>query len=347
MAHQKESGEIASHVSRLFQAAGFHDCIIEKDMVGIKLHVGEKGNSTHIRPEWVKPVIEGIRSKNALPFITDTCVLYKSQRDNAVKHLILAAEHGFDMAGLNVPMIIADGLNGSDEKCVPIKGTHQREVSVASTAVDANSLIFLSHITGHVAVGFGGTIKNMGMGFASKKGKLRQHAAMKPEIDERTCTGCGMCIKWCPADAIAMKGDVACIDSDQCIGCGECMAVCRFNAVTHDWNKDSRLLQEIMAEHALGVVTGKEGRVGYFNFLVNVTKDCDCWDVEQKALFPDIGVIAGTDPVALDTAALDLIEKRTGKSLREWGYPDIDLRIQIRHAEAVGMGTTNYELTEI
>ena len=300
-----------------------------------------------VPPALVRPVIEEIIQIEANPFLTDTCVLYKSERDNAVDHLRVAEEHGFTIEDVGAPVIIADGLLGRAERDVAIPGQIFKNVSLAPAAIESNALIVISHVTGHLATGIGAAVKNLGMGFASRRGKLRQHSVMKPGIAGKKCTGCEVCIQWCPEDAISMEDDVARIDGKRCIGCGECLTVCRFDAVKFDWKMKESDLQQRMAEHALGAVIGKPGKVGCMNFLISVTKDCDCFNVRQKPIMPDIGILAGTDPVAVDTASLDLIRERNGKELTDMTYPHIDSRTQLRHGEAVGLGTMTYELIEI
>jgi uncharacterized protein len=339
--------EIQGRIRRLLDAAGLESRIRANDLVAVKLHFGEQKNDTALPPEYVRPVVEAVKSRSASPFLTDTCVLYKSVRDNAVGHLRFAQDRGFTIGRTGAPVVIADGLNGSDEKTVPIPGRIFQEVSVASAARDADSLIVLSHVTGHLATGLGGAIKNIGMGFASRKGKLRQHAVLKPEVAEKSCTGCGVCAENCPEDAIALTGGKAAIDPAACIGCGECLTVCRFDAVTHDWNRDSADLQRRMAEHALGAVIGRQDRVLFLNFILAVTKDCDCMTFRQEPILPDIGIVASVDPVAADAASLDLIRLRAGRELTDLSYPGFDARTQIRHGAEIGLGRVEYELTEL
>jgi uncharacterized Fe-S center protein len=338
---------VAHKIRTLFHKSALGDCITRNDLTAVKMHFGEEGNDTHISPDLVRPVVEEIKKSGGKPFLTDTCVLYKSQRDNAVDHLALAHEHGFTVERTGAPVIIADGLIGHLEKKVTIPGKLFKEVSIASVACETNSLIVLTHVTGHMGAGIGGAIKNLGMGFASRKGKLRQHSVMKPEISSKKCTGCELCVQWCPEDAISMKDHTAVIDSKKCIGCGECLTVCRFDAVRYDWRVSEKELQKSMAEHALGATYSKSGQVGYMSFLMNMTKDCDCIAKGQKPVLPDIGILAGKDPVAMDAASLNIILEKTGKTLAEVSYPRIDPWIQMKHGEAIGLGKTEYDLVEI
>jgi uncharacterized Fe-S center protein len=339
--------EVQEKIRTLFRKADLKSCIETNDLVGVKTHFGEERNETSIPFQYIQPLVDEIKIHSGRPFLTDTCVLYKSIRDNAVSHLQFAHAQGFTPENTGAPLVIADGLLGSDEKTVPIPGKIFKEVSIAGVACDINALIVISHVTGHMVTGFGGAIKNIGMGLASRKGKLRQHATMKPNISRKRCTGCGTCVDNCPEDAITLNDGKAVIDSKICIGCGECLTVCRFDAVSHDWNRDSSDLQKRMTEHALGVVIGKQDKTGCLNFLLSITKDCDCIPEKQKPILPDIGMLAGKDPVAIDAASLDLIKSQSGKDLTDLSYPQFDAWVQIRHGEAIGLGSSNYEMVEL
>jgi len=341
-----ENSDIVQTLPSLLEAAGFTHLFQERDLVGIKLHFGEKGNQPPIAPNWLRPVSEMIKVQGAAPFLTDTCVLYKSKRDNAVSHLKLAQNYGFTQGKTGAPVVIADGLTGNDETDIEIPGEIFDRVSIASAAAQASGLIVISHVTGHLVAGMGAAIKNLGMGFASRKGKLRQHANLKPYVSAALCTGCEVCTRWCPSNAIQMNNQVAVIDSAQCIGCGECVTVCRYYAIKHDWQTEAPELQKRMAEHALGVIIHKRKKTGYLNFLIRITKDCDCVGKNQTAILPDIGILAGSDPVAIDAASLELVQQFSGKQLNEMAYP-IDPWIQIRHGEKIGLGTSQYDLVTL
>ena len=338
---------IQKKIQKLFDAAALPSCIAKQDLVAVKLHIGEKGNTTHIPASYVKPVVECIQQGGGKPFLTDTNTLYRGQRANAVDHLHLAHAHGFTIDAVGAPMIISDGLFGTSEKEVEINGEFYTTIAVASEVVMANALIVLTHPTGHPGTGTGATLKNIGMGFSSRKGKLAQHSQMLPKIDADKCTQCGMCVKWCPEDTIEMRDQSAFVIEEGCIGCGECLAVCRFGAVLFDWNVSSEVLQKRIVEHAYGAVKDKAGKVGYMSFLISMTKGCDCFGTNQKPIMPDIGIVAGKDPVAVDQATLDLVQKHTGKTLREQTYPEIDPTAQLMHGERIGLGERAYQLTEL
>jgi uncharacterized Fe-S center protein len=331
----------------LSQQANFSICFEPKDLVAIKIHFGEEGNTTHIPAEFCIPLVEEIKKNNGKPFFTDTCVLYKSKRADAVNHLLLAEKHGFTPQKCGAPVIIADGSRGSNEIEVKIPGKLFEKVSIAADAMAANALLVMTHVTGHMASGIGGAIKNLGMGLASRKGKLRQHSTMKPRIEVAKCTGCGQCIIWCPETAIRINGNVAVINEKICIGCGECLTVCHFDAVKYNWKTSNDQLQKKMTEHALGVVINKKDKVCYLNFMINITKDCDCLNQPQKTITKDIGILASKDPVAIDKASLDLVEQFSGKSLVSQSYPSIDPTVQLVHGEAIELGRIEYDLVTL
>jgi uncharacterized Fe-S center protein len=283
------------------------------------------------------------------PFITDTSTLYTGRRHNAIDHTILASERGFSVEGLGIPFIAPDGLFGTSETAVRIDGRLDREVLIASDIVRCQSILSVAHFTGHLATCAGASIKTLGMGCSSRKGKMRQHSALKPHIKKGACTRCGQCVSHCPEAAISMEEIAAHIDEDKCIGCAECVAVCRFDAVAYDWQQENDVLQKSVAEHALGVLKGKEGRAVFFNFVMSVTKDCDCFDrTDMPTIVDDIGILASTDPVAVDKASIDLVEDRGGRKLsRLIGNTKLDWHAQIAHAVEIGLGSAEYELTEI
>lgn len=338
---------VSRKLTNLMQRAGFADLIQENDLVAIKMHFGETGAKNVVAPHFVKPFVEMVDAQKGSAFLTDTCVLYKSPRADAVNHLKLIQQNGYTLEATGAPVIITDGLLGSSEIEIPIPGKLFDKVSIATEAVLANAMLVLTHVTGHLGTGFGGTLKNLGMGLASRKGKLRQHSGMKPAISTRKCTGCGMCARWCPQNAIHLENDIAVIDGQLCIGCGQCIAVCRFSAVTHDWAVGPEELQKRVAEHALGAIINKREKVGFVNFLTSVTKDCDCLDPNQKKIFPDIGVIASKDPVAVDAAALKLIEHHCGKPLSAFAYPNIDYQTQLHHAASIELGQLDYDIISV
>jgi len=333
-------------VAALWKSARFDGAFQSKDLAALKLHVGEPGTKTFVSPLIAAALVRCMSRTGALPFLTDTSVLYRSARDNGVGHARVAQEHGFGIEQVGAPFIPADGLHGADEQEVEVGGKHFDKVSIASAVMMARSMLVLSHATGHLGSGYGGALKNLGMGCSSKKAKLRQHHGQQPTIDAMLCVACSECASWCPSGAIEMEQSAA-IDSATCIGCGECVAVCREGAVKFDWGIRGRELQERFVEHAAAIIRSKPGRIGYVTVAQNITKNCDCLGVDEKPLLNDIGILASTDPVALDHAVLDLIKERAGRSLESMSYPNVDGGIQIRYAESLGLGEGAVELVTL
>jgi len=340
--------KISEKARRLFKAGGFAKCFDENDFTAVKVHVGENRNNTYVKAPYLRGLVDELVKLNTKPFLTDTTTLYVGRRHNAIDHAILAAEHGFSLDELGIPFIAPDGLSGTAETAVKINGRINKEVFIAYDIIRIQSILSVAHVTGHCAAGLGATLKTLGMGCASKKGKMTQHAALALNISD-DCTLCGVCYDHCPADAITLDDVKAHIDQDKCIGCAECMAMCRFGAVTCNWGRETDVLQKSIAEHALGALKGKEKKATFFNFLLSITKDCDCFDrANMRKIAADIGIIASTDPVAVDKAALDLVEKKGGKKLTELlGNEKLNTNCQIEHGESIGLGSSNYELIEI
>ncbi len=333
---------------KLFRAGGFEQCFEEKDFTAVKVHVGEGANTTYLKPGFIKGLVEELIGLDTKPFVTDTSTLYTGRRHNAIDHSVLAAEHGFSVGTLGVPFIVPDGLFGTAETGVKIDGLLNKEVFVARDIARCQSILSIAHCTGHLATCLAATLKTLGMGCASRKGKMRQHAALKPSVKDN-CTRCGQCVKYCPEEAITLDEVKAHIDRDKCIGCAECVAVCRFDAVTYDFDVESDILQKQVAEHAAGVLAGKQGRAVFFNYAISVTSDCDCFGTaNMHKIVDDIGIFASTDAVAVDAAALEMIEQASGKDLQELTEREgLDARRQLEHAERIGLGTCKYELVEV
>jgi len=367
-----EEGEkvISDKARRVFKAAGLAKCFKKNDFTAVKIHIGEYGNTTYIKAPCIKGLIEELIGLKTRPFLTDTSTLYTGRRHNAIDHATLAAEHGFDVHGLGIPFIPPDGLFGTSETAVRIDpastspsrlGVEPRsgeaeasgvllnkEVFIAYDIARVQSILSVAHVTGHIGTCFAATLKTLGMGCASRKGKMRQHASMNPSIKKSKCVGCGECYRHCPEGAISMKDLKSHIDRDKCIGCAECLAVCRFGAVQHDWNTEIKILECNVAEHAKGVLVGKEGRAAFINFAISITSDCDCMNNPDHKIVDDIGILGSTDPVAVDQAAVDLMEKTAGKTLEKISkYPNLNGKWQIEHAEKIGLGSRKYKLIEI
>ncbi len=332
---------------KLLENINLKEIFKKNDRIGIKLHVGEKRNDTHVSWQLAREVVKSVKGIGCSPFLTETSTLYKGARSNAIDHLIHAFSHGFTYENTGAPFIMADGLTGNTEIEVPISGILFKSVNIAREITLAEGLIAVSHPTGHIEAGLGATLKNLGMGLSSRIGKLRQHSSIKPYIEEQKCTFCKRCIKWCPADAIIERNGKAFIIEDKCIGCGECLAVCTDDAVKYNWGVQSEELQKRIAEHALGAIIDKRDKSLFLNFMIDMTKDCDCIARKQEKLIPDVGILASRDPVAVDQATIDLTREKYGKSLPETGWPHLDSTIQLQHAVKIGLGSREYSIIKI
>ncbi len=338
----------AEKTCRLFDATGFGEQLTANDITAIKTHFGEAGNLGFVKPPCLKAIVDKVKAAGGAPFLAETSTLYNGRRKNAIDHILLAREHGFTPESTGAPIIICDGLIGRNELEIKIKGKHYQKVSLAADIISSQALVAVSHMTGHMASGFGAAIKNLGMGCASRKGKMKQHSDIKPTVDQDKCTACGVCVRWCPVDDAIKLGAKAEINHTVCIGCGECLAVCHFDAVQFSWGEANKILQEKMAEHALGVVQNKENKVLFYNYLNHLTKDCDCMETPKEGpILPNVGILASTDPVAIDQASVDLIKSKTGEDLVGKAYPEVECEHQLAHGEKIGLGSRKYELIAI
>lgn len=349
-------------LKKLLEAAEFKKTVAKDALTAVKLHFGEKGNDTYMRPIFVRAVVDEIKACGGKPFLVDSNTLYMGSRKNAVDHLVTAIENGFGFAVTGAPLVIADGLKSNDFREVPVDGDYFKKVDVSSAIAEADSLVVMSHFKGHVSAGFGGAIKNLAMGCAPARGKKAQHA-VRLEADEETCIGCGRCYRNCPAHAIAMGeggGKKVCrIDPKQCIGCCECMTVCPAKAIHMLWGSadDRRSFGCRMAEYARGAVKGRK-RVIYINAMMDITPLCDCCGWSDTPIVPDIGFAFSTDPVALDKACYDLVTAAEGMPGEEHRfhrgddkfaqlYPECEPHAQFQHGEKIGLGSMDYELRAI
>ena len=346
-ASRREGDKLAAEkAERLFLALGLHSRIEKAAFVALKIHFGEKGNTGFIKPGWLEGIIRQLQGRTDRAFFTDTNTLYVGMRSNAVDYVQLAARHGFSLEKTKLPVIIADGLIGENDEEVKIDLKRVKTAKIAAGIAQADFLICLSHLTGHVQTGLGAAIKNMGMGCASRAGKLEQHSEVQPRINPKYCKNCSLCLDYCPTQAIIQKDGSAHIVADRCIGCGECLVVCKTGAVRMRWDEDSTRVQEKMSEYAFAVLNRFREKAGFINFLLKITKDCDCMAKDQPEMVEDIGILASADPVALDKASADLVVERSRKDIFRKSY-DIDWTIQLRHGAEVGLGSLDYELVEL
>lgn len=350
-------------LDKLMEKAGFDDILRKnkKALVAVKLHFGEKGNTAFIRPIYIRRIVDHIRKFDCNPFLTDANTLYAGTRSDSVSHIRTAIENGFSYSVVNAPIIIADGLRGGSCYEIDVDGELIKKAYIAREIVDADIFLSVAHFKGHELSGFGGAIKNTGMGCASRKGKLEQHSDLKPKVNRRKCKGCGECIDHCAQNAISIHNKKAKIDEKKCVGCCECILICPNGAIDIPWDKDAVKFQKKMAEYTKAVLKGKEEKSFFINFLTTISPACDCYGHNDTPIVPDIGIVAGKDPVAVDQASVDLVNKQpivpgsilarkrkkeVKDKFREI-YPNIDWNVQLEHAEKMGIGSRKYKLIKI
>jgi uncharacterized protein len=328
----------------LLRAAGLAQRIRPGALTAVKLHFGEKGNTAFIRPVFLRKIVDEIVSAGGKPFLTDTNTLYVGTRSNAVDHLSTAITNGFAFPVAGAPLVIADGLRGESAVRVSTAGRCCPEVSIGAEIVRADAMVVVSHFKGHEICGFGGALKNLGMGCASRSGKLAQHSTVSPTVDPARCTACGTCGTHCPSGAIAVADAKARISPSACIGCADCIVVCPEGAVHVNWNEASPLVQRKMVDHALGATAGKEGAVLFVSFVTQVSPYCDCYGFNDRPVAPDVGILASADPVALDQACADLVVRAAGSDPFRQTHPDVDWTVQLEYAQEMALGTRAYRL---
>ncbi|MBP2133455.1 putative Fe-S center protein [Methanomicrobium sp. W14] len=358
--HKRPFENTIELIDRLFNEAETRKALSEGDLTAVKVHFGEEGCDTYLNPVFVRRIINNIKECGANPFLTDTNTLYSGSRHNSVNHIKTAIEHGFDYAVTNAPIVIGGGLKCDNHCEVTIDKKHFKTVKIAPEICEADSMIVVSHFKGHIVAGFGGAIKNLGMGCATYEGKRDQHRVLQPEVNLDLCTGCGKCRKVCSFEAPEIIDKKSYINGDKCASCGQCVPSCPEGAISFCWDEDIVPFTERIAEYALGAVKGKDKKTAYITFLINVTPLCDCAPWSDAPIVPDIGILASDDPVAIDAACRDLVNMQKGnegthlqcnhlpgedKFKGTWSYTDADR--QIIHGEEIGLGTASYELIKI
>ncbi|GHU56203.1 4Fe-4S ferredoxin [Bacteroidia bacterium] len=357
------SSNLLNKLERLVKRAGIETIDFKDQFVAVKIHFGEPGNLAYLRPNYAATLTTLLRNLGAKPFLTDSNTLYSGGRSNAVDHLESAMENGYNPISAKCNVIIADGVKGTDYREVPLNGEYCKAPKIGAAIVDADIVISMNHFKGHEQAGFGGALKNLGMGSASVGGKLELHSASQPVIDKDCCTGCRICVKYCAHDAIHIGSDKkAVIDYSKCVGCGQCVALCQYEgAVQGDADTSERLNYKI-AEYAKAVLLDKPNF--HINFIMNVSPECDCWNHNDAAIVPDLGILASFDPVALDQACADLVVKApalggsrlaekhphehlNGEDKFKLIHPDTSWQAGLEHGEKIGLGTRKYELITV
>jgi hypothetical protein len=345
---------------RLTDKIDLQSIVPPRGLVAIKLHFGEKGNTAYIRPNFIRRLVDRVKDFGGFPFVTDSNTLYAGTRGDSVSHITTAIENGFAYAVVNAPVIIADGMRGASSALVDIHQDLFQSAYIGKEIVESDALISVAHFKGHELSGFGGAIKNLGMGCASRQGKMAQHADLSPKVKKKRCIGCGECVEHCAHSAITLQDEKAEIDPEKCVGCGECILICSNGAIQIQWNADIPRFQKKMVEYSLAVLKGKENRFACLNFLTHISPACDCYGHNDAPIVQDLGILASTDPVAIDQASVDLVNGQPalenaclsnhegpGEDKFLALYPKVDWTVQLKYGEKIGLGTRDYELIHI
>lgn len=350
---------LTEKLKRLVKKAGIEQIDFRDRFVAIKMHFGEKGNLAYLRPNYAKAIVDVVKKLGGKPFVTDCSTLYVGARKNALDHLEIAYEHGFNPFSLGCHVLIGDGLKGTDEVAVPIHGEYVKNALIGREIVDADIVISLTHFKGHDGTGFGGALKNLGMGCGSRAGKAEMHETEKPAVNGAACVGCGVCARNCAHDAIHVVEKKANIDYAKCKGCGRCIGVCPTKAMRPGQEKGCEMLSRRVAEYAYAVVKDKPSF--HISLAIDISPFCDCYGSNDAPILPDVGMFASFDPVAIDQACADLCnrekpfadsllgEKRPvpGVDFFHALHPDTNWEAGIEQAEKIGLGSKAYELMEM
>ena len=354
---------LPTKLRKLILKAGLKDIDMDGKFVAIKMHFGELGNISYLRPNYARAVVDAVKSLGGKPFLTDCNTMYPGSRKNAIEHLYCAWENGFTPLTVGCPIIIGDGLKGTDDVDVPVEGgEYVKSAKIGRAVMDADIFISLSHFKGHEMTGFGGAIKNIGMGCGSRAGKTDQHSGGQPQISEELCRGCKKCLAQCANNGLYFDVETRKmkVNTDNCVGCGRCLGACNFDAISFENEQAPELLNRRMAEYAKAVVWGRPHF--HISLVLDVSPNCDCHAENDAPILPNIGMFASADPLALDQACVDACLAATpmpGSQLYDHMHspdfhehhdhfknstPESEWRSCLEHAEKIGLGSREYEL---
>ncbi len=354
---------LPTKLKKLIKKAGIADLNLEGKFVAIKMHFGELGNISYLRPNYARAVVDVVKELGGKPFLTDCNTMYPGSRKNALEHLECAWENGFTPLTVGCPILIGDGLKGTDDVAVPVQGgEYVKEAKIGRAIMDADVFISLTHFKGHEMTGFGGTIKNIGMGCGSRAGKKEQHSSGKPHITPAKCRGCKKCQKECANHSLVFDetSRKMCVDQESCVGCGRCLGACNFDAIAFDNDTANELLNRRMAEYTKAVVDGRPQF--HISLVVDVSPNCDCHGENDVPILPNLGMFASFDPLALDQACVDACLAATpmpgsqlARHLADPSFhdhhdhfrnstPESEWKSCLEHAEKIGLGSRQYKL---
>lgn len=357
--HATFKENLQQKLKRLIKTAGIGEIDFNKKYAAIKIHFGEPGNLAFLRPNYAKTVADVVKELGGKPFLTDCNTLYVGGRKNALDHLDSAYTNGFSPFSTGCHILIGDGLKGTDDVLVPVVGgEYVKEAKIGHAIMDADVFISLTHFKGHESTGIGGTLKNIGMGCGSRAGKMEMHSSGKPHVSQKVCVGCGTCTKNCAHSAITVTDRKASIEHTKCVGCGRCISICPMDAIEPASGEPNDILDRKIAEYAWAVLNGRPSF--HISLVVDVSPYCDCHSENDIPIVPDVGMFASFDPVALDVACTDAVNRQpviSGSVLEKNGSthhdhftdvsPETNWMVAIDHAVKLGMGNEEYELITI
>ena len=353
-------------LKKLIRKAGIAQLNLEGQFVAIKIHFGELGNVSYLRPNYARAVVDVVKELGGKPFLTDCNTLYPGSRKNALEHLYCAWENGFTPLTVGCPILIGDGLKGTDDIEVPVRGgEYVKNAKIGRAVMDADVIISMTHFKGHEATGFGGALKNLGMGCGSRAGKKEQHNNGKAYVQQEICRGCRRCMRECANNGLVFDPETRKmhVDKEHCVGCGRCVGACNFDAIDFEDPNSNQMLNYRIAEYAKAVVDGRPQF--HISLVMDISPNCDCHEENDAPILPDVGMFASFDPLALDQACVDACMKceplpnsQLGEHMRDPHFvdyhdhftnstPESEWQSCLSHAEKIGLGTRDYELIRL
>ena len=353
-------------LKKLIRKAGIAQLNLEGQFVAIKIHFGELGNVSYLRPNYARAVVDVVKELGGKPFLTDCNTLYPGSRKNALEHLYCAWENGFTPLTVGCPILIGDGLKGTDDIEVPVRGgEYVKNAKIGRAVMDADVIISMTHFKGHEATGFGGTLKTLGMGCGSRAGKKEQHNNGKAYVQQEICRGCRRCMRECANNGLVFDPETRKmhVDKEHCVGCGRCVGACNFDAIDFEDPNSNQMLNYRIAEYAKAVVDGRPQF--HISMVMDISPNCDCHEENDAPILPDVGMFASFDPLALDQACVDACMKceplpnsQLGEHMRDPHFvdhhdhftnstPESEWQSCLSHAEKIGLGTRDYELIRL